>query len=392
MRFRTSLFFVSFLSFVVFSASELPTGFVGVWQGLPDLSVLGPFDQPFNFTIHQTRTGWLMYDLFLGDYDLIPNSYQKFTVIEGDDNHLGQLVYDGFLQNYFVFPGPIEVVFEQVSQSDTMIQWCYSPIPSTVCWTLTLLNSSTLQSQFYLASPVKHFHSIFTKISNSSSIFPQSSQQLRDLSEKSEFPQQLPCPYVALSDPSKKKLLSSNPSNSFPQARELAAKYDFCYILNPKLQVILAWSLSNSSLSATISIAKQTTQPWVALGIGNIFPGMFNADVMLGYFTDENKGCVRSMYVPVYVGTPVDQTQQVLTQVALGDAYGALSLTFTREFDSGHNVINVTQQTQIIWATGNAPSTCDEDPYYHGNLRGNRVVVWSNPVMFPPFMKCSSTE
>eukprot|EP00008_Paramoeba_atlantica_P007518 CAMPEP_0201480250 /NCGR_PEP_ID=MMETSP0151_2-20130828/4765_1 /ASSEMBLY_ACC=CAM_ASM_000257 /TAXON_ID=200890 /ORGANISM="Paramoeba atlantica, Strain 621/1 / CCAP 1560/9" /LENGTH=404 /DNA_ID=CAMNT_0047862045 /DNA_START=113 /DNA_END=1327 /DNA_ORIENTATION=- len=385
----------------------LPKGFYGYWQGIPNYSPLGPFDQYLNFTIEPTARGWLMKDFFGVDSDMIPGSYQTWRVVAGQDNGVtgGYLTYDGYIENFFSYPGPVQVVFNETAETDDQVEWCwfvpqYSIVGDRMCWTLTLTNNGNgLTSHLYLASPVTHLHVDYKRLGSLHDLTPVEEPPM--LSE--EVPAADPPADTPAACPYKKNVLPSSPSGvppttvsgprslATPHTRRLAENYDWCYVLNPSVQYSLAWTLSDTSLAVSISVRQTQTNQWVGLGIGNIFPGMIDGDVVLGYPTDQS-GCVRSMFVNVYVGTPVDQTEQVITDTSVVQEDGYITVSWVRALDTGHhNITTDDTNTQIMWATGQSPgNSCTSDPFYHLNTRGNRMVIWRDPTpMFLDFMKCT---
>lgn len=73
--------------------AQLPTSFNGVWTGVPAVTPLGPWDEPYVFVIGNAGdgTGQLMYDAMSAQSDVIPDSWQRFWV----SNTTNALTYCG---------------------------------------------------------------------------------------------------------------------------------------------------------------------------------------------------------------------------------------------------------------------------------------------------------
>ena len=134
----------------------------------------------------------------------------------------------------------------------------------------------------------------------------------------------------------------------------------------------------------------QAMGTWLALSFNPSFPAMQNGDVALGYLTPNATACLRAMYVPYYVGVPVDDDSMSLSNRAVKYGDGVLTVSFTRPFQTGHHNITGGSNFTIYWAFGNAPHNCSQPPSYHFNNRGVRVIDWKEPHrVLPAFMKCS---
>ena len=430
------ILFLLFCCFILQTKCELPSGMVGEWQGSPNYSVLGPWgDYLFNFTISVVNGNssiWLMEDFF--SFPWIPNSEQEFWVEEGKG-----LTYCGILYHFFdappFIPAPIVVNFTQSFVKDNQVQWCYEDC-SKVYWTLTLIDENTLNSQLFLASPVYHFNVTLTRVStakpqklitlknegtNFSSYFPEYCnmtyvkpspfEEYRkfhgDGVELTEKTFSL-CPYARILNHLKADL-NDKKNDEITETKEeekfLADQYQYCYTLNPAALFNLSWNFHYESQTVDIRISmplssselssNPTSPIYLALGFQPDFPGMYNADIAMGYTTSSGDNCVRSMYVPYYVGTPVDDSSFQLTNQTVVQENGVLSVSFTRAFDTGHHNITVgpgrnTPAWTIMWASGPAPSDCSSSPSYHGNLRGVRAIDWAAPThTFSPFMSCN---
>merc|ERR1712137_148466 len=182
---------------------------------------------------------------------------------------------------------------------------------------------------------------------------------------------------------------------------KMSQEYEFCYVLNEVAEFSISWNFLQSTSELQVALSAPTQSPlttFLGFGFEPQFPGMIDADVVIGYVNpSSNSSCVRSMYVPYYVGPPVDDDSMTIsnTDVIVGD--DRLTVKFTRPFDTGHHNITISNNGpkpgkpgvyffQTMWAIGESPNTCTGTPNYHGNNRGLRVIDWMNPSsIFPDF-------
>jgi len=400
---------------------SLPSGMIGNWQGSPNFSVLGPWGSNlFNFSIASVNGSdsvWLMSDYFEPTNPFMDYSQQQFWVEEG----VG-LAYCGMARNFWAVPAPIFVNFTQSSISDNQIQWCWEGCENGASWTLTLVDQNTLNSHLLLFTPVNHLNVTFKRIEP----FEHSILAMDQPGPCNLTTRTLPDPPHPINNPmdlnmDELRALCPHASKMSHKAKEspkqedwerrrssfaqvpsrLIESYEFCYILNPAVEFALAWNfdLENSQLEVAMSMPSENANDiWLGLGFQPEFPGMIGADVALGYMT-QNGDCVRSMYVPYYVGAPLDDSSMPLkgTNVQVDDS--RLTVEFSRAFDSGHH--NITTQPGVVlpssvfqftimWASGPAPSSCSDSPFYHNENRGVRIIDWEHPArIFDSYMKCS---
>ena len=414
---------------VAISDAALPAAMLGYWQGVPQYSPLGPWPGLFNFSIlalpyvgNGSSETWLMSDNFNSDFPLVPCSQQQFWVVEGQG-----VTYCGSLRNFFssTLPGPIRVFFAECGVTPTSIKWCIENV--SVTWTLTLsADLQSLQSQVILPAPVKHLQVNMTRASvtpahldvaakvQSMSLDFDPLKPPCNLSfpifENPSFeptpPNQLVrCPISGLTAPASQNphkpqemnhLLHQEHAPAAAAARANAAKYQHCYVLNPEVNIQLAWNFNKAADTVDIQIAaplsKVSNTSYLAIGFQPEFPGMIGADIALGYMTGPTDFCLRTMYAAEYVGTPVDSDSMTIFHPLVGVDQGQRFVSFTRPLQTGnHNItdgIGLDPFT-IMWASGAAPSNCVNNPSYHANIRGVRCINWEFPsTVFPDFMKC----
>ena len=382
----------------------------GYWQGVPEVTPIGPWSSLFNFTIlplENSSNEWLLSDFYEEGQNMLPGSEQQWWI----EDKVG-MTYCGLVYDFFRIPAPVIHNFTESFQSSTQIQWC-SDGCDKLAWTLTLLDENTLLSHFLFADPANHLNVTLHRIP---------SFQSRTIS----IPMKAPCNYTiekitykeeeTLMLENKKSLCpfkhlhKKNQTENFENKKfknlpkKISEKYQFCYILNEAVEYSIAWNFNSqeSLLQVAISVPLNnhlfsSNNSYIGLGFDPIFPGMYNADVVLGYSTVTGY-CVRSMYVPYYVGPPIDDSSMPLQDTSVSTIDNRLVVEFTRNFNSGHHNITITENPfetgvyhfQIMWAVGDAPLTCSATPHYHGNNRGYRYIDWMNPSnIFPDFMKCT---
>jgi len=386
----------------------------GYWQGVPDVTPLGPWNSLFNFTIlpiDGTTNEWLLSDFYAKDGALIPGTEQQWWTEDG----VG-MTYCGLVYNFFRIPGPVRTNFTEDMSTDTQIRWCQDGCDQ-LAWTLTLLNENTLLSHFYFANPVNHLNVTLTRVSSSmpriKSIPMKPPCNISVTLTPEKIPDHHPkldlivdeissgCPFRQYKED---RIPSSNVMKNIQRLpKRFAQDYEFCYVLNEATEFSVSWNFRQNSSELDVALSIPTSSPetmYLGLGFMPKFPGMIDADVAMGYVSNSpNSGnCVRSMYVPYYVGPPVDDNSMTLSNTDVIVENNRLTVQFTRPLDSGHHNITVTSNIpgqpgvyffQTMWAIGEAPSSCTGTPNYHGNNRGLRVIDWYNPSsIFPDFMKC----
>ena len=380
---------------------DLPSGMVGYWVGFPSTSPIGPWgNNPFNFTIlplQNSTSQWLMSDYFSAAGEYVPGSVQQFWVQEG----VG-VDYCGVVYEFFGPPGPIDVNFTQSSMTSTQISWCEVNSGCASEWTITLLDENTLNSHLYLDNPVVHVNVTFKRSQTPKNavtfvnVLPPPCNVSVTLPSKNSS--RSGCPHAEALRRSKDFIVPHPPTLRSPVPYALMSSYQFCYILNPAVEFALAWNINRISKTLEIALSLPTTTPtttYLGFGFEPEFPAMEGADVVMGYTFNGNSPCVRSMYVPYYVGPPVDDTSMLISNTNVTTDNNRLSVYFSRPFDTGHHNITISHLTDSVyafttmWAFGVAPTDCVSTPAYHGSNRGVRNIDWSNPKrIFPDWMKC----
>lgn len=388
-----------------------PTNMEGYWQGIPDVTPLGPWTSLFNFTIlplANSSNEWLLSDFYEEGQIMIPGTEQQWWI----EDTVG-MTYCGLVYNFFRVPAPVIRNFTETFQSSTQIQWCSNGCDK-LQWTLTLLDDNTLLSHFLYADPANHLNVTLTRLPSLKSMVSIPMKPPCNITIEKQYDEEeiiledekfemKSCPFKHLHNkPSSTENSLNKKTKNLP--KKISDQYQYCYILNDAVEYAIAWNflIQESKLQVAISVPLNnefisSDNSYVGLGFAPYFPGMYNADVVLGYNT-VSSSCVRSMYVPYYVGPPIDDSSMPLQDTSVSNNNGRLIVEFTRAFDSGHHNITITKNPrepgvyffQIMWAVGDAPLTCSATPHYHGNNRGYRYIDWMNPSsIFPDFMKCS---
>jgi len=352
---------------------------VGSWQGFPQFNVLGPWNIPLNLTIlplGTDGTAWVMYHKMDSGSQFIPNSIQQFWVTEGQG-----LIYCGILRNFFPATTPIRVEFYESVRNATMMKWCEKGSNCEISWTLNIINPTTIHSTMILPVPVRHLDVVLVKINSAPPPL--------------EGPLPPPCNIsipTPLSQPSKArtkcpfeiaKIATVEKPPSLP--------YKHCYVVNPSVDFRLAWSTSADSESMDVALSIPSTDDrWIAVGFEPNFPGMVNADIVLGYADKSGMACVRTLYAKAFVGLPVENPTLKVRDTSVSVEDGRFFVKFTRDFVTGnHNITG--NDVAMMWASGTAPADCAEPKIpYHINTRGVRAINWLVPDRnFPDFMKCA---
>lgn len=421
------------LSWLVDAA--LPTGFVGHWHGDPDYSVLGPLPFGFNFSIaplsNSNGNAWLMEDVFTGN--VVPNSTQHFWVLSNDEGTNGTLTYCGVLLGFFSGPQRVAAEFLLTIQSPNQMQWNLTSIGGNTelsgLWTLTLSSSNNvLTSHFELPVGVVHLDASFNRVSTDPRPYLSSEgAALADLGAvpfwKCNFTKgskvipfeeaiagtkekaQSACPY-GYSRTS--KLMQSPAASAAPRTlhKTLLGEYEFCYIINPALNVTLAWNWNTSTQAIDVlfgaNVAKtgrlSPSSQYIALGIFPSWPGMVGMDIVMGHGAGAHQGCVRNLYAEYYVGRPVENNNQTITDTMFATSGNGMHyIGFSRPWNTGHHNLNgpytMRQLPSVSWAIGevDSPTNCSSTFHYHGGTRGTYGVWWQDPTtVLPDYMKCPS--
>eukprot|EP00672_Neobodo_designis_P007733 CAMPEP_0174856732 /NCGR_PEP_ID=MMETSP1114-20130205/36185_1 /TAXON_ID=312471 /ORGANISM="Neobodo designis, Strain CCAP 1951/1" /LENGTH=443 /DNA_ID=CAMNT_0016091537 /DNA_START=28 /DNA_END=1359 /DNA_ORIENTATION=+ len=414
----------------------LPRGFVGEWSGNPTHTVFGPLNGPFNFSIHDVNgtdgTMWLMQDFFNGY--LGTTSVQQFWVKSFVDPSTGDatsnLTYCGDLQDFFVSAKGgafVQVNLTEVVRTPGVMQWHLTAsqvnapwnVPWSGLWTLTLLSPTRLKSEFMLPEGTAvHFSVVYNRtgdaapvplpatLSDSTCRLPfdgvgSNSAQTR-VGSLEAVAKKRRCPLGY------DKVLESEVAGARHRRAlaPIAAAHEHCYLVNPALNFSVAWNWNVDT--QTIDVVVTTTAPgmddrYVAIGFFPQWPAMQGMDIALGYLTHDAAtgaptGCVQSLYAQEYVGTPVPNPTQALTNTSVWTADGLMHVAFTRPWASGHTNLTAPPNDGIpamSYAVGTVASpeagkgACGGVPQYHGGRRGTYGVLWNYPQgALPEHMKC----
>jgi len=409
------------------SCQSLPSGFEGVWVGVPDFSELGPWGVNMNFTItaiNSSPTQWVMRDIIPPAMG-IRNSFQDFYVY-GDTQTMH---YCGCIRNFYStsMGTPTTVAYYNITtNTDSKLVFCLQGTdqPCDTTWTLTLKDENTLTSTYKFPSPVKHLDATFTRDTSSSldglSLTKEEKVKIQDDAAQcwdnnkywdanciftndtsATFTPTSRCPYAEfkhtysgggeLKDEKQKKEPTKLPLH--PKTGEA---YQFCYKFNEVAGYTFSWNFNSDeqTIDGMIQMPVSDDQTFAAFGIANFYsfpdaPGMNNSDIVMGW-ADNN--CVVSLYSDKVTGAPGLSDDQVITNTATSYEDGILSVSWTRPFDTGHHTIKPGHANQIIWSSGSVKvqDTCEDSSWnYHSNLRGRRYLQWDNgPATFADELKC----
>jgi hypothetical protein len=343
-------------------------------------------------------SGWLMYDSFPDDF--IAKSVQQFWVINDT------LLYCGELRNFFSVndsqPAAVRapMVLHEGS-TDRSLVYCGMkyPVPLPDCkflqWTMTLGPSNdTLEFRVLLSDPVVHVHVVLerqkdvavpslpataahtcnltssagplaTAVATTAVTVPQTPATMRKepRSAPSTRPRNHPttariggtCPFSSFAATAPR-----DPGDDYPVLSEQGgddgggdSNYSFCYVLNRKHDVRLAWDFMNTTtttaafvrvqISANVTVgdsvdgSDDAVNAYVAVGFGQQrFPGMVGSDIALGFLgAGGNGSCVQSLFASEYVGAPIASTAVEFRDSSVWQTGDRLHLAVTRNCEEG---------------------------------------------------------
>mmetsp|Transcript_11430 Transcript_11430/g.35529 ORF Transcript_11430/g.35529 Transcript_11430/m.35529 type:complete len:456 (-) Transcript_11430:204-1571(-) len=411
---------------------------VGRYAGVPTFTPAGPMATPLNFSITEVEgtdgSMWLMEHFFEHTY-LAQGSHQQFWVNSFLDpvtnKATSNLTYCGQLRGFNAMAGDlafVQVNMTEVKRNDTHMEWHLNPQPVaqpqifhqgnwTGKWTLTLVDGgSKIISHFMMPrGEAQHAHIVFHRIDDSKPTIPKPTKMDETLcrvkfagliggpnwdtkgATKARFGS-CPLGFEARRD----YLIGAGPAVS-----KLDDEFQYCYMANRFLNFTVAWNWkpggSNDVEFVITTTATGTDDRYVAIGFFPQWPAMQGMDIALGYLTHDAAtgaptGCVQSLYAQEYVGTPVPNPTQALTNTSVWTADGLMHVAFTRPWASGHTNLTAPPNDGIpamSYAVGTVASpeagkgACGGVPQYHGGRRGTYGVLWNYPQgALPEHMKC----
>jgi len=403
---------------------SLPAALEGTWEGVPHVSVAGPWSQPFRFSVSKTRLGdYLFEDNLRLDTDS-PNyrSWQRtyFSRESGrllhcpgprnhalqiqsmmkllgrsklDDRHVTFCLekWDGYVDLEHPFP------FKTLD--------CYSEAQGMgcACFNWTMVVGASGETMHYEASFAaapgfprsRHMVIDFRRIGGPPSV---------DLEMPGEDGRNFTCDYGGrdghLVNRSGCPFMYPFPGEVPPVALPPTnGAYPNCYMLNKEVGLVLEWSTDSSSsqLHAQVSAwAPFGDDTYIALGfrpLGGASSelarslgtgreqrfGMRGADIVLGH-----QGGVRNLFANLYTGPPEDDDSLDITDGAVTFAEGRITLQFTRPLVGGRlharhgiNASIVSALSDMMWSVGRWDERSGS--HGHGPLRGWREVNWTDP-------------
>jgi hypothetical protein len=407
-----------------------PKGFEGLWKGVPQSSVLGPWENELVFSITKAQNG----DYLLEDNmkygsnakNETGTGWQRFYV-EGSGATSGSLWYCGVLSNFADATEETGMAYQDLFKvqtfprpTDTNVTFCfdptspYQPFPTvapvncTGCacaqWTLSL-QGSTLTSEMVVGGST-HLSVTFDRAGPAPPVtFPMPGHGSKfscDYKGRDGKPiVRSTCPY--LHRPMRAKApLGSTALAAQPPPR---SKLTHCYDLNYKTGYRLEWTLDKAVGVVHVAISASGDDKYVAVGFrplgrvpsplppraqtGRHFKfGMMGADIAYG----STKHGVSTAYASEFVGTPTTGFLH-LTNTSVTSVDGRTTVRFTRPLIDGRlaslgmkeNIVS--PAADIIWAVGSSDSSSGLN--YHGATRGLRFIDWEHPEIAMSQWQCA---
>lgn len=294
----------------------------GVWSGVPEYNVLGPWQSNYTFGINfDPVTGHGMLESLLnwndGTY-----GWQRWYVIDGDSNtsssssnsntsqpaSSSELLYCGWLIHY-LYPEPemANVLFNVVHNNETHLEMCIKgkgvpgglmeePWPKDCLgcscgkWTIQVEDEDTMTMEVMIPPPVVHLRVTMTRVPDAvapSTNFSDSIVKERKCDPALGFPElvegepkynvegNLPmpadhpkvngtggkCPFMHAVHPAPLNIssaASSSPSTSPSSSSSSDISATGCLVVNEELDVQLAWNLTQSGL---LNLTLSTSHP-----------------------------------------------------------------------------------------------------------------------------------
>lgn len=405
------------------STFHLPSGFEGLWEGVPFASVAGPWSQPFRFSISRTPLGDYVFEDNLRVDTSMPayRSWQR-TYIIGSGPDAGLMLH---------CPGPRDPALQrqammQVHHVDAssvtfcLTKWdgyvedehpfpfktlgCYSEGHGCECfnWTMRIDVSHTeLEYRARMAGSPRHTHSMHLFV------------DLRRVGEAPAIDMKMPgeegrsftCDYAGRDG----QLVNFNacPFTSVPEHAAPAMPeavrgggYSHCYVLNKMVGVILEWELDEAQALLRVQASAPAPfgdasyialgfRPWGAasgvkarsMGTGREHRfGMRGADIVLGH-----AGGLETMYAEEFTGPPERDDSLPVSDGTVAMAEGWISMSFTRPLVGGRlhkrygiNASIASDASDMMWSVGRwLPQLHLAEG--HGVRRGWREVNWTDP-------------
>lgn len=401
----------------------LPPAFEGLWQGVPEFNIMGPWSNSLTFAITKASNGDYVFQDMI-DYDGRTGwAWQRFYV-EGSGATAGNLWYCNGFSNA---PGggagarttnSTTDLFKAVREptpTDRSVTFCMAssakrmvwPLTSLGCrgcdcanWTLTVdEEAGVLESSLMMGGAPGHTHSkhLLVRMTRRGAPpainFPvpaHGNDFSCDFEGRDSHPIDFsPCPFA--------KQMMSYRWDRRELAKSYVSSFEHCYVVNELTGFILEWEIDHATSQVQIQASAAASfgdSSYIAIGfrpyavgpmssefpetgIENMF-GMSGADIVAGVKTG-----VKTMYAKLYTGPPEDADYLQITDSEVEFVDGRITMRFTRPLVSGRlaqlglNMSMVFQGNDILWATGSAARG---ELNYHGHTRGMHPQVdWEKP-------------
>eukprot|EP01065_Artemidia_motanka_P030646 TRINITY_DN366_c0_g1_i1.p1 TRINITY_DN366_c0_g1~~TRINITY_DN366_c0_g1_i1.p1 ORF type:complete len:412 (+),score=123.70 TRINITY_DN366_c0_g1_i1:59-1237(+) len=360
-------------------AAGFPESMLGVWQGTPSTTPVGPWNVPYNYTIgRDTKGGYYLEDAM--PEIIFPASWQRFHLIGDKYTYCGHLLSYGFPRKY---PANVVQAFqlEKTASTDSKVVFCNSMMSRahfkancTGCGciqlTIELTDNDTMTHEVLLSAPAVHYRATLTRVAQTPPTVPAPAVDEHGFA-KCNFSLPMPPSAATRPCPMMRQAVAPAPADS----RKPPTNDRGCVQLNVKMGMRMAWKRVGSDMQITVS-APTTEAQYVALGFKETFGtpvptyyGMENAPILMAYRT-ESGGCVRKMVSKEYVGVPTDDDSQLpfLTSTEVERSFGWTKMTFSMPADKVAGLPG-----RVMFAIGGAPATCSAAPSYHMATRGFSV-------------------
>eukprot|EP00928_Gymnodinium_smaydae_P027537 TRINITY_DN21271_c0_g3_i1.p1 TRINITY_DN21271_c0_g3~~TRINITY_DN21271_c0_g3_i1.p1 ORF type:complete len:467 (-),score=42.74 TRINITY_DN21271_c0_g3_i1:197-1552(-) len=404
------------------SSFTLPSAFEGLWSGIPEVSIMGPWSNNFTFSISKADNGDYVFQNMIPYDGGADRAWQRFYV-EASGETSGNLWYCNGFSTSFAGAGARTkgsktdlFQAQKHSQTDRQVTFCMAsetgrivwPVSSLGCtgcdcgnWTLTLNGEgNVLESSLSMAGARGHTHAKHLSVKMSRVGLPAAvrfpmpghgKDFVCDFEGRDGHPidyRPKGCPYADLSWRNEQKLTSS---------LSYLSNFQHCYMVNRHTDYILEWTTDSSKSHVFIQVSASAMfgeNSYIAIGfrplsqaqslpselaahtgLENLF-GMTGADIVAG-----SKSGVKTMYAELYTGPPVDDASLQVEDASVTFVNGRIILSFVRPIVSGKlghlNISMFTPGNDILYAVGESSS---DGIAYHGNLRGLRPSIdWEKP-------------
>mmetsp|Transcript_9205 Transcript_9205/g.13812 ORF Transcript_9205/g.13812 Transcript_9205/m.13812 type:complete len:478 (-) Transcript_9205:226-1659(-) len=323
---------------------ELPKEYEGLWSGIPETTILGPFKDSFHFGIHRMSNG----DYRFSDNVMVidpgtPSSWQRYYV-QGSGELAGTLWYCGWLDKYMSAPLMTDASRDHfIAKSDgvtwnsdnsSSITFCFDSttgpfpyVPPESCtgcdcgnWTLSLsADATTLRILFVGGASAGHSHSkhlevAMKRIGDSPEVaewkdgegfkckFQPGERDASPVNERaqlakishahlqpSKFPKEgVTCPFARQKTGNKHHSKTEEVNVKKSHSKRLGESFDHCFILNFKTDFRVEWSMiGDEKVRIRVSAQATSSSSYVSLGfrpLGRSVDPKVMTTYLTGYF------------------------------------------------------------------------------------------------------------